>query len=185
MFSLQAARRAGVRRLAFSVLQTTAAALMAAGLSAQSVAPVVDTLKMPPTAPAPAPENLTPERRGDVLMVTKKYREAIEAYQQAAANMPVIQNKIGIAYHQLTQLNTAKKFYERAIKMDPRYAEALNNLGTVYYAQRNYKKAISQYQKALKVSPESAAMYSNLGTAYFARKKYKRGFRGLSESAHA
>ena len=71
------------------------------------------------------------------------------------------------------ETNTAKRYYERSVKINPRYAEGLNNLGTVYYSKRNFGKAIKFYKKALEVSPRSASIYSNLGTAYFARKKYQ------------
>jgi tetratricopeptide (TPR) repeat protein len=116
---------------------------------------------------------LTPERRGDILMARKMYREAIDLYEQAPQNSAVVVNKIGIAYHQLMELNAAKKRYQRAIKLNPKYAEAINNLGTIYYAQKNYGKATKYYKRALKLEPGSASIYSNLGTAYFARRKYK------------
>ena len=117
---------------------------------------------------------LGPEMRGDILMARKMYREAVDAYIEAPQNSPVILNKIGIAYHQMLELDLAKKYYERAIKLDPKYSEAINNLGTVHYARKSYRKACSQYEKALKLAPNSASIHSNMGTAYFARKKYKQ-----------
>lgn len=122
------------------------------------------------TPPSP---NLTPERRGDILMARKMYREAIDTYREGPQDSAVIANKIGIAYHQLLELDAAKKQYERAIKLNPRYAEAINNLGTVYYGRKSYRRAINEYKKALRIDPDSASFVSNLGTAYFARKKYK------------
>ena len=119
-----------------------------------------------------ADPSLTPEKRGDIFMVRKMYREAIDAFKQAPQDSAVILNKIGIAYHQLTDLASAKKYYQRSVKRNPRYPEAVNNLGTVYYAEKSYRRAISQYKKALRVAPKSASIHSNLGTAYFARKKY-------------
>ncbi len=115
---------------------------------------------------------LTPETRGDIYMARKMYREAVDAYKSGDAKDPVLVNKTGIAYHQLLQLDIARKYYERAIKLNGKYSEALNNLGTIYYAGKSYRRAVSQYKKALKYSPESASIYSNLGTAYFARKNY-------------
>jgi tetratricopeptide (TPR) repeat protein len=119
---------------------------------------------------------LPPAKRGDVYMARKMYREAIDAYREALENSPVLWNKIGIAYHQMMDLNAARKHYENALRLDPDYAEARNNLGAVYYARKNYKRAIKEYNKALKINPNSASVYSNLGTAYFARKKYKDAF---------
>lgn len=127
-------------------------------------------------SPIPASDTrqvITPEMRADIMMARKMFREAIDLYKQAPQESAIVQNKIGIAYHQLVEMGTAKKFYEKASKMKPDYAEAINNLGTVHYAQKNYRKAISYYKRALKHSPESASIHSNLGTAYFARKNYE------------
>jgi len=114
---------------------------------------------------------VTPELRGDIFMARKMYREAIDAYK-SSPETAVLVNKTGIAYHQMMQLDTAKKYYERAIKLNKKYPEAYNNLGTVYYAGKSYRRAISQYNKALRITPDSASIWSNLGTAEFARKKY-------------
>ena len=74
-------------------------------------------------------------------MARKMYREAIEAYEQAPQNSAIVWNKMGIAYHQMLHLDAAMKRYRRAIKLDSKYAEAINNLGTVYYAEKHYGKA--------------------------------------------
>ncbi len=129
---------------------------------------------LPPMGVTPRPV-ITPELRGDIYMARKMYREAIDAYREGPADSPVLTNKIGIAFHQLLDLSLAKKYYQRAIKLNPRYAEAINNLGTIYYAQKNYKRSIVYYRRALKnLSSPSASIYANLGAAYFARKDYKR-----------
>src|SRR5713226_8965485 len=138
------------------------------------LAQLVDKTTQPP-APAPA-QNLNPERRGDIYMARKMYREALETYEQALRAEPksaVLYNKIGIAHHQQLQLLPAQRFYERSVKLNKNYPEAVNNLGTIFYARGSYRRAVSQYRKALKLSPDSASIHSNLGTAYFARKKYK------------
>jgi tetratricopeptide (TPR) repeat protein len=133
---------------------------------------LAQTSELPGHKPSPVPE-LTLEKRGDIYMARKMYREALETYQQAPQDSPIVLNKMGIAYHQMLQLDTAKKYYEKALKQNKKYAEAQNNLGTVHYAKRSYKRAIGAYRKALKLAPYSASIHSNLGTAYFARKKYK------------
>lgn len=130
----------------------------------------------------PTRNNLTMEQRGDIYMARKMYREAIEAYQAAGAKNAVLANKIGIAYHQMHSFPQAKRQYQQALKIDPKYSEAANNLGTIYYAEKNYRKAIGQYKKALKLNPNSASIYSNLGTAHFARKKYKDAFEAYQQA---
>jgi tetratricopeptide (TPR) repeat protein len=126
-----------------------------------------------PAATQPPRPTLTPEQRGDLYMVRKMYREAVESFRQAPPTA-VIWNKMGIAYHQMQQLEEARKCYLKAVRLDPKFADGLNNVGTVYYAKKSYGRAIGYYQRALKLSPNSATMYSNLGTAYFARKQYKQ-----------
>jgi tetratricopeptide (TPR) repeat protein len=150
------------------------ACLISGTVFAQDTQPGLDT---PPAAKsqdsATVAPKISPEERGDVYMARKMYREAIDSYEQAPQNSAAIWNKMGIAYHQMMQLDAAMKRYRRAIKLDGKYAEAINNLGTIYYAEKHYGKAIGLYKRALKLAPESASMYSNLGTAYFAEKKFK------------
>jgi tetratricopeptide (TPR) repeat protein len=120
----------------------------------------------------PKPFSLTPEQRGDVFMARKMFREAVDAYSDGPASSPMRWNKVGIAYHQLGDLNAAKKNYEHAIKVDHKFADAINNVGTIYYAHKNYRIAISRYRKAIRMEPEIASFWSNLGTAYYSRGKF-------------
>jgi tetratricopeptide (TPR) repeat protein len=134
-----------------------------------------------PSGQATVSRPLTVEERGDIMMARKMYREAIEMLQSEPHKTAVIYNKIGIAYHQLQQLDSARKNYEQAVKLKRDYAEALNNIGTVYYAKKNYGRAIGYYRRALRLS-DSASIYSNMGTAYFARKDYKRATDAYQEA---
>jgi tetratricopeptide (TPR) repeat protein len=115
---------------------------------------------------------LTPEQHGDLFMARKMYREAIDTYKTAPQNSAIIWDKIGVAYHQLGDLNAARKAYERAVKLDKKYADAINNIGTIFYAQKKYRSAISRYNRALQFAPDSASIWSNLGTAWYARGKF-------------
>ena len=150
----------------------------AAGFQSAPTIQTADGLRSPAPPPILQPNPaITPELRGDIMMARKMYREAIDFYRPGAEKNAVLANKTGIAYHQLQDLKTAKKYYERAIKLNPQYAEAINNLGTVHYAEKSYRRAISQYRKALRITPNSASVLSNLGTAYFARKQYEEAFK--------
>ena len=137
-----------------------------AGDSRSTPKPVADV-------PAPAKPAITDEMRGDIAMARKEYRQAIDHYRVMPPTHIAL-NKIGIAYHQLAELDHAKKQYERAIKTKADYAEAINNLGTIYYAHKSYRRAITLYNRALSVTPNSASIYSNLGTAWFARRNYQK-----------
>lgn len=151
---------------------TCSAAVLLAAQSSGFRETSTPTSSASPT-PAPAPTLVTPELRGDIFMAKKMYREAVEAYKENATGSAILLNKTGIAYHQMLDLNDAKKYYQLALKANPVYSEAINNLGTVEYSRKNYRRAVSLYKRALRSSPNSASIYSNLGTGYFARKDYK------------
>jgi tetratricopeptide (TPR) repeat protein len=125
------------------------------------------------TAAPPATESITAETRGDIMMAYKRYRDAIDYYQPGAATSATLANKAGIAYQQLQDLSNARKYYEKAIKLNPKFAQAINNLGTVYFTQKSYRRSISMYRRAIRLDPKMAAFESNLGTALFARNDFK------------
>ena len=115
------------------------------------------------------------EGRADLQMARKEYAEAAQTYKQLvvqAPKNPVYLNKLGIAYHQQTMLSVAQRFYEKAAKADPQYADALNNIGTIYYQRKKYGKAVRYYRKALQIRETMPAVYCNLGYAYFSEKHY-------------
>ncbi len=124
---------------------------------------------------------LTPAERGDIYMARKMYRDAIETYMQAPVSAQML-NKIGIAYHQLADIDTAGKYYQRAIKMDPEFADAINNLGTIYYSKKSYRRAINEFRKVLRVKPDAASTWANLANAYFERKQYERSTEALQKA---
>src|SRR2546427_6038941 len=116
----------------------------------------------PPAQPSASPSAnstqapLSPKdmqvERAKIYMATKRYEQAIEAYQQLAKSEPrnaQYPNMIGIAYLNLTNLSQAQKYFERAVKVDKKYFSALNNLGMVWYEQKNYRRAIREYQRAV------------------------------------
>jgi tetratricopeptide (TPR) repeat protein len=139
----------------------------------------------PGVAQVPSPQDpvivvhpgLTDEQMGDLYMVRKQYREAAGMFKKLSdqePRNPVYLNKLGIALHQQEALGLALKYYERAIKVDPRYADAENNVGTIWYQRKKYEKAVKAYQKAIAIKSDMAVLYSNLGYAYFGDKKYEQ-----------
>jgi tetratricopeptide (TPR) repeat protein len=149
------------------------------GLAQESPAGTTQ-VSLPSQQPANLPPELAmvslpPETQGDLLMIHQRYLAAIAAYQRGPKDSPVIWNKLGIAYQHMYALDFAKAQYEKALFLNPKYPEALNNLGTVYYGEKDYHKAEGYYRKAMRLKPNCASFYSNLGTAYFAEHKYKKG----------
>jgi tetratricopeptide (TPR) repeat protein len=129
--------------------------------------------------------DLTDEQLADLYMARKEYREAAFAYKKLAdknPQNPVYLNKLGIALHQQAALGAALKYYERASKVDPSYADAQNNIGTIWYQRKRFGKAIKAYQKAINIRGDMAVLHSNLAYAYFGDKKYQEAISSFRQA---
>jgi tetratricopeptide (TPR) repeat protein len=141
------------------------------------MAPGVPQLPSPQDPVIVVHPEITDEQMGDLYMVRKQFREAAGLFKKLSdqePRNPVYLNKLGIALHQQAALGLALKYYERAVKVDPRYADAENNVGTIWYQRKKFEKAIKAYHKAIAIRSDMAVLYSNLGYAYFGDKKYEQ-----------
>src|SRR5688572_18584847 len=154
----------------------------------------------PPAAPRepinPAPVDVEPakppqtrqqwdEERAQILMATKRYAEAVKAYDdlwKQHRDVASYLNYAGIAMIQQGNVDGARKYFERAIKTDKNFAEAISNLGAVWSAKKNYGRAVRQFTRALELRPNTASYYSFLGYAYFNQKKYPQAFEMLQKA---
>jgi tetratricopeptide (TPR) repeat protein len=136
----------------------------------------VEPRKMLPLEQFPA------DKKAEILMARGEYAAAITAYQQGNLKSALVWNSIGMAYHHLFALDEARKAYQHALAINPRFSPAANNLAAVYYTQRELGVAEHWYKRALKNTSESAVIYCNLGTAYFAESKYKQGVKAYRKA---
>src|SRR6266404_5201731 len=161
------------RRIAASLLTVLLGAGVACGQA--SVASVPQQLRQ--AEPPPASANAAQlEATGDDLHARKYFADALDYYEAANKKQPSarIMNKIGMMNLLLMRLDSSKKDFERALKMDPNYADAYNNLGAVEYQDHRLKPAIKRYQQAIALNPQFATYHSNLGTAYMERKEFDK-----------
>src|ERR1700678_3591228 len=148
---------------AHTELKTLTLSILIAALPAFQAVAQTQNAAFHPDTPQPGASpavKLTPEQMGDLYMARKMFREALETYREGAGSSPVIWDKIGIAYHQLGDLNAARKNYEHAVKLDSKYADAINNVGTILYSEKKYRSAIARYNSALRLAPDTACIWS-------------------------
>jgi tetratricopeptide (TPR) repeat protein len=65
-----------------------------------------------------------------------------------------------------------KRILEKALEIDPYYAEAWYNKGLVYYKMKKYNEALECYNKALEIDPYYAEAWNNKGNVYYKMKEY-------------
>ena len=71
------------------------------------------------------------------------------------------QVEFGIAVAQRGLWREAIYRWERAVQIDPKYAEALNNLAIAYEHEGDLEKARVAYEKALELEPNNALIKQN------------------------
>src|SRR4030042_768531 len=60
----------------------------------------------------------------------------------------------GIEYYKTGQYDNALSDYNKALEINPNYAEAYYNRGTTYGKKGQYDNAISDFNKALEINPK-------------------------------
>ncbi len=72
---------------------------------------------------------------------------------------------VAITYDKLLQHQEAIELYDKALKLDPNYVNALYNKGNTLSNLGKYQEAIELYDKALKIKPDAVLALYNKGTA--------------------
>jgi len=70
---------------------------------------------------------------------------------------------------ELRKHQKAKSCYEKAIQINPNYADAHNNLGLVFDELGEYQKAITCYQEALKLKSDFVGAQANISNIYISQ----------------
>jgi protein O-mannosyl-transferase len=81
-------------------------------------------------------------------------------------------NNLGDYLYNKGHIKEAIEHYQKAIQIDPNYAEAQNNLGAALAAEGRFDEAIENYHKAIQISPNFAYALNNLGMALAARGQF-------------
>jgi tetratricopeptide (TPR) repeat protein len=85
--------------------------------------------------------------------------------------------KQGLTAQNSGDINTARKYYQKAIELDPYYAAPYNDLGVIYEAGGYIEKAEQSYLKTIEIDSDYLSAYTNLALLY-------ENKRDLSKAAH-
>ncbi len=82
--------------------------------------------------------------------------------------------RLGLRAQENGDLETALRFYQKAIQIDPYFSEVYNDLGVVYEALGKDKGAEESYLKAIEINPKNLPAYSNLALFYEKKGKFDK-----------
>ena len=75
-------------------------------------------------------------------------------------------NLRGLYLKNINDYDLSQKSFERALEIDNKLFEAINNLGNLHFQFRSFNKAIDTYSSLIELCPEYAGAYSNRSNAF-------------------
>ena len=94
-------------------------------------------------------------------------------------------NTLGIAHGEMQQLEEAVRWFRRALKERPDYAEGHYNLGKVHGKLGNPSEAERCYLRARQLDPQKAEVANNLAALYSRQGRYRDALPFLGEARAA
>jgi len=90
--------------------------------------------------------------------------------------------QLGDTYHDLEMFAQAKRFFERAIALDPNHAYAHYGLGEILDVHmERHEEGFSEYERAIAVAPKDPDLRRLVGKAYAENRRYAEAERHLRE----
>jgi len=117
------------------------------------------------------------EAKGDALRKQKEFPQAMQYYRAALRKEPtnaVLYNKLGMAELQVGNKKAAQGHFEKSSKLDPNFADPVNNMGVIAFIQKKHDRAIKYFKKALALNENRATFHVNLGAGWFAEEQWDR-----------
>jgi tetratricopeptide (TPR) repeat protein len=123
---------------------------------------------------------------GNILRDKGQEKKAIACYEKAKDIDPKFHGaalrNIGLVHTGKKDFDLAKKFLNRALKINPKDSAALNNLGEVFVFDRQLDKGIECFQKALELDTDNALIYRNMGRALMRRRRDEEALEAIQMS---
>jgi len=136
----------------------------------------------------PNPATASPqalEQQADILRARRFPEDALDFYKYALArggNVPALMNKLGLTELEMKNIELARSYFQRVVKLNKKDGEAWNNLCAVEFLDGQNQGAVSDYKKAIKLEKHQAIFHANLANAYFETKNYGGARREIAEA---
>jgi tetratricopeptide (TPR) repeat protein len=91
----------------------------------------------------------------------------------------------GVSLNSLGRLDESIRFFDKAIEINPRYAEAWNNKGISLHRLGRFDEAIRCYDKAIEINPRQAEVWCNKGLSLSGLGRFAEAIRCCDEALEA
>ncbi|NQV18254.1 MAG: tetratricopeptide repeat protein [Armatimonadetes bacterium] len=115
------------------------------------------------------PDNMgIQEHLSGTYLKQEKYEEAIAVLTQIAEadDNPVVWLKIGKIYLDIEYYEEAQEAFERAVEIDPEFAEAHCELANLFFDQDMFDEAVPYYELSSKAFPDDEEVQKKLAKCY-------------------
>ena len=153
--------------------------LLACGCFPQTTLPVA-----PNTAPVAEAHPITPEKDQPKRPPQAATCVAFGNLELEAANENVaVAGTVRTPAQRREVFDTARKYFQQALKSDPQCRDAYVGLGQAYQGLENYERAVATYQKAVAAFPKDPVFYYELGMCHARHKAWAPALEQLKKAA--
>ena len=108
-----------------------------------------------------------------IMSITDGAKDVLEGYPDAS----LFDNAAIDYYNKATNIiysdaNLAAEYYLKAIKIEPKFVQAIDNLGKVYRILEKYDLAEKYYKKSIEMFPNGSTAHQNLAIVYDRQGRY-------------
>jgi len=108
-------------------------------------------------------------------------KDALALISEAEIDLKFLYLREGDTQRKEGNYDEAREFYDKAIQIDPHFAQAYNSRGILYFSKGMIREAIKDYEKALEYAPETAEIHYNLALAYLKTGDLRKAQEQLKE----
>lgn len=119
----------------------------------------------------------------------RKWIKAVATIVSIAAIYLAITFMRGVSYYNRGtahmadgQYDQAILCFDKAIAIEPKFAEAYCNRGTAYYEKGEYDRAIMDFNKAIEINPEFADAHYNRAITHYHRQEHDKARRDVQKA---
>ena len=113
----------------------------------------------------------------DDIRIRVSYLDRISQFAalQGAYILPQFFAQFGFRFQQL-------EAFERALRLNPQFAEAQNNLGTISQREGKPEKALREYQEAIRIDPNYPEGHNNAANLYCLQKNFPEAIKEYKQA---